>query len=167
VQANEAVVNGADSRCHSTVDTGELGVPMTEPFTVHVTIRAYETDTQGHLNSNVYLQYAEHARWELLRVAGINQTDLLAKGVGPVNLETTIRFLRESLAGDELAITCEFIWVRRKTFQVQQRFLRADGDLAATVTNVGGLLDLGTRKLVSEPHGYFRRVAARPDLLGL
>ena len=35
------------------------------------------------------------------------------------------------------------------------------------VTNVGGLLDLGTRKLVSQPHEYFRGVAVRPDLLGL
>ncbi|MFI9380432.1 acyl-CoA thioesterase [Kutzneria sp. NPDC052558] len=140
---------------------------MTEPFTVHVTVRAYETDAQGHLNSNVYLQYAEHARWELLRAAGINQTDLLANGVGPINLETTVRFMRESLAGDELAVTCEFVWGSGKTFQVQQRFLRADGEVAAMVTNVGGLLDLGARKLVSEPHEYFQGVAGKPELLGL
>jgi acyl-CoA thioester hydrolase len=94
---------------------------LAEPFTVHVTVRAYETDAQGHLNSNVYLQYAEHARWELLRAAGIQQTDLLAKGVGPVNLETTIRFMRESLAGDELTVTCEFVWGSGKSFQVQLR----------------------------------------------
>ncbi|MFF3150593.1 thioesterase, partial [Streptomyces sp. NPDC057927] len=39
---------------------------MAKPFTVRVTVRVYETDAQGHLNGNVYLQHAEHARWELL-----------------------------------------------------------------------------------------------------
>lgn len=40
-------------------------------FSVDVTVRGYELDTQGHLNQAVYLQYAEHARWELLRAAGL------------------------------------------------------------------------------------------------
>ncbi|MFF3144727.1 thioesterase, partial [Streptomyces sp. NPDC057927] len=31
---------------------------MTEPFSVPVTVRGYETDTQGHLTQSVYLQYA-------------------------------------------------------------------------------------------------------------
>ncbi|MEU7735273.1 thioesterase, partial [Streptomyces griseus] len=30
-------------------------------FSVDVTVRGYELDTQGHLNQAVYLQYAEHA----------------------------------------------------------------------------------------------------------
>lgn len=72
---------------------------MAEPFSVPVTVRGYETDIQGHLNQSVYLQYAEHARWCLLDAAGIGQTDLMSKGVGPVTLETTIRYLRELRAG--------------------------------------------------------------------
>lgn len=31
-------------------------------FSVDVTVRGYELDTQGHLNRAGYLQYAEHAR---------------------------------------------------------------------------------------------------------
>ncbi|CAO0827389.1 Thioesterase OS=Streptomyces microflavus OX=1919 GN=Smic_02130 PE=4 SV=1 [Streptomyces microflavus] len=52
-------------------------------FSVDVTVRGYELDTQGHLNQAVYLQYAEHARWELLRAAGLPQEKLLADGIGP------------------------------------------------------------------------------------
>lgn len=70
---------------------------MAEPFSVAVTVRGYETDVQGHLNQSVYLQYAEHARWSLLQAAGISQTELMGKGVGPVALETTIRY-RDSFA---------------------------------------------------------------------
>ncbi|MFF3127877.1 acyl-CoA thioesterase, partial [Streptomyces sp. NPDC057908] len=61
-------------------------------FSVDVTVRGYELDTQGHLNQAVYLQYAEHTRWELLRAAGLSQEKLLASGVGPVALETTVKF---------------------------------------------------------------------------
>ena len=66
------------------------GKVVAEPFSVSVSVRGYETDSQGHLNQAVYLQYAEHARWSILRAAGIDQADLLAKGVGPVALENTV-----------------------------------------------------------------------------
>ena len=48
---------------------------MGEPFAVPVRVRGYELDTQGHLNQAVYLQYAEHARWEFLLATGISQED--------------------------------------------------------------------------------------------
>lgn len=35
-------------------------------FEMRIPVRVYELDTQGHLNSAVFLQYAEHARWEHL-----------------------------------------------------------------------------------------------------
>ncbi|MEV5977342.1 thioesterase family protein [Streptomyces sp. NPDC052114] len=140
---------------------------MAEPFSVRVGVRGYETDSQGHLNQAVYLQYAEHARWSLLRAAGIEQTDLLDKGVGPVVLENTVRYLRELRAGDETTVSCAFVWGERKTFGVEQTVTRADGMVAATVTSVGGLLDLKERRLVADPREYFRALAADPAVLGL
>lgn len=140
---------------------------MSEPFSVPVTVRGYETDTQGHLNQAVYLNYAEHARWSLLRAAGIRQADLVARGVGPVALETTIRFRRELLAGDEAEVTCAFEWGEGKTFRIRQIIRKADGTVAAEVEGVGGLMDLGTRKLVADPRRRFKELAARPGLFGL
>ncbi|MEU0395468.1 thioesterase family protein [Streptomyces sp. NPDC006208] len=141
---------------------------MADLFTVRVTVRGYETDTQGHLNGNVYLQHAEHARWELLRAAGIEQNALLAKGVGPINLESTIRYHREVVAGDSVDITCAFLFREGKTFRVEQTFHRTDDNtLVAEVCNVGGLLDLTTRKLVADPREYFRAVASDPGVFGL
>ncbi|NUK36821.1 acyl-CoA thioesterase [Streptomyces lunaelactis] len=141
---------------------------MADPFTVSVTVRGYETDAQGHLNGNVYLQHAEHARWELLRAAGIEQRALLAKGVGPVNLESTIRYHREVVVGDDVDITCAFIFGEGKSFRVEQTFHRPDDNtLVAEVFNVGGLLDLKVRKLVADPREYFRAVASDPGVFGL
>ncbi|MFF8991105.1 acyl-CoA thioesterase [Streptomyces sp. NPDC014983] len=140
---------------------------MSEPFSVRVTVRGYETDVQGHLNQAVYLNYAEHARWALLQAAGVSQTGLVRTGVGPVVLETTIRYLRELLAGDEVDVTCAFEWSGGRTFKVRQEIRKADGTLAARLTGVGGLLDLKERKLVADPGRVFEELSTDPALFGL
>ncbi|MFE9771931.1 acyl-CoA thioesterase [Streptomyces sp. NPDC005931] len=140
---------------------------MSEPFSVRVTVRGYETDTQGHLNQSVYLNYAEHARWSLLQAAGITQAGLVGQGVGPVALETTIRYRRELLAGDEVDVSCVFGWGGGKTFTIEQTINKADGTVAAEITAVGGLLDLEQRRLVPDPQRRFRELAKDPGLFGL
>ncbi|MGN9758074.1 acyl-CoA thioesterase [Streptomyces sp. SD31] len=140
---------------------------MTEPFSVPVTVRGYETDVQGHLNQAVYLNYAEHARWSLLQAAGISQAGLIGRGVGPVALETTIRYKSELLAGDEVEVTCSFDWGGGKTFRIEQTIRKTDGTVAAEVIAVGGLLNLKERKLVANPQDYFKELASEPALFGL
>ncbi|AKZ59002.1 hypothetical protein SAM23877_5957 [Streptomyces ambofaciens ATCC 23877] len=140
---------------------------MSEPFSVPVTVRGYETDTQGHVNQAVYLNYAEHARWSLLRAAGIRQADLVARGVGPVALETTIRYRRELLAGDEVEVSCVFEWGEGRTFRIVQVVRKADGTVAAEIEAVGGLMDLTARKLVADPRRRFGELASEPGLFGL
>ncbi|MFC9620779.1 acyl-CoA thioesterase [Streptomyces sp. NPDC056930] len=134
-------------------------------FSVDVTVRGYELDTQGHLNQAVYLQYAEHARWELLRAAGLSQEKLLASGVGPVALETTVKFLRELRGGDRVRVTCQFVYGKGKTFDVAQQILKEDGTVAAQITGVAGMLDLTARKLIADPAGHLATLAGNPDLL--
>ncbi|MFJ8184553.1 acyl-CoA thioesterase [Streptomyces sp. NPDC096105] len=140
---------------------------MSEPYSVRVTVRGYETDVQGHLNQAVYLNYAEHARWMLLQAAGITQSRLQSHGVGPVALETTIRYRRELLAGDEVDVSCVFDWGGGKTFTIEQTVTRTDGTVAAEITAVGGLLDLERRKLVANPQDVFRELTEDPAALGL
>ena len=140
---------------------------MTEVFSVPVTVRGYETDVQGHLNQSVYLNYAEHARWSLLQAAGISQAGLIGQGVGPVALETTIRYQRELVAGDEVEVTCAFTWSEGKTFRIEQTIRKTDGTVAAQITAVGGLMDLRARRLVERPQDRFKQLAADPGLFGL
>ena len=122
---------------------------------------------QGHLNQSVYINYAEHARWSLLQAAGISQAGLIGKGVGPVALETTIRYKRELLAGDEVDVTCAFEWSGGKTFRIEQIVRKTDGTVAAELTAVGGLLDLKERRMVANPQDYFKELATDPSLFGL
>ncbi|MEV8542103.1 acyl-CoA thioesterase [Streptomyces sp. NPDC051572] len=140
---------------------------MSEPFSVPVTVRGYETDSLGHLNQSVYLQYSEHARWELLQAAGVGQAELLAQRIGPVVLETTIRYLRELRAGEEVTVSCGFEWGEGKTFRVLQTITKADGTVSAEVVSVGGLLDLEKRRLVAQPREFFKQLTTDPGLFGL
>jgi acyl-CoA thioester hydrolase len=140
---------------------------VTEPFSVRVTVRGYETDVQGHLNQAVYVNYAEHARWTLLQAAGISQAELMGRGVGPVALETTIRYRSELLAGDEVDVTCAFEWSGGKTFRILQEVRKTDGTVAAEITAVGGMMDLKARKLVADPRELFEELTADPSLFGL
>jgi acyl-CoA thioester hydrolase len=139
---------------------------MSEPFAVPITVRGYELDTQGHLNQAEYLHYAEHARWEFLRSMGIHQDKLLATGVGPVTMETTIRFIRELRGGDRVDVTCAFEWGEGKSFRLVQRFVLADGTLAAELTAVCGLLDVAERRLVADPRERLTALADSPGPLG-
>ncbi|MFF0623895.1 acyl-CoA thioesterase [Streptomyces sp. NPDC004296] len=147
---------------HVTAETG-----ADAPFAVPITVRGYETDTQGHLNQSVYLQYAEHARWSALQAAGIPQSAMLAQGIGPVALETTIRYLRELRAGDEVEVSCRFVWGERKTFVIEQTVRRTDGTPAAEISAVCGILDLTARRLVHDPRTALRELASDAKALGL
>ncbi|MFD3642422.1 acyl-CoA thioesterase [Streptomyces griseus] len=134
-------------------------------FSVDVTVRGYELDTQGHLNQAVYLQYAEHARWELLRAAGLPQEKLLADGIGPVQLEVTVKYQRELRGGERVRVTCWFDYGTGKTFTLEQRVIKEDGTVAAEITGVAGVLDLTERRLVPDPRGRLAALAGNPDLL--
>jgi acyl-CoA thioester hydrolase len=140
---------------------------MADVFSVRVKVRGYELDTQGHLNWAEYLHYAEHARWECLAAAGITQEGLLATGFGPVVIDVSVRFKRELRGGDEVDVSCAFVFDGGPTYRIVQDFRRPDGQLAAALTSTTGLLDLRERKLHRNPGKHFRELAANPALLGL
>lgn len=132
-----------------------------------MTVRSYELDPQLHVNGAVYVQYADHSRFACVLAAGISVEELIGSGMGPVNLETLIRYHSELRGGDEVDVTCEWAWGTGKTYRVEHTLRRADGELAAQVNHVSGLLDLTSRRLVPDPADQWRRRAKRPELLGL
>jgi acyl-CoA thioester hydrolase len=138
-----------------------------QPFAVRIAVRNYELDAHGHVNRAVYLQYADHARWEHLRAGGIDAADLLAAGVGPVTLAETIRYHRELRAGQEVAITSAAVWGDGKTFSIEQEFRLSYGTPVAALTTLCGLLDLGRRRLLPRPAERLRSLAKHPEKLGL
>jgi acyl-CoA thioester hydrolase len=141
---------------------------MVVTFQVRLEVRSYELDTQGHVTTAAYLQYADHARWKLLAAAGVDLEELRRSGIGPVTLETTVRFVRELRLGHEVDVSCVFEWPGGRTGRATQQLRRADdGGLVAELSSVGGILDLTARRLVPDPRAVWRRLARRPEMLGL
>lgn len=136
-------------------------------FSVPVTVRGYELDINGHLNQAVYLQYAEHARWELMKAAGIPGEKMVGSGIGPVVLEQTLKYQRELHLGDEVTVSCEFRWSGGKAFRMRQEIRKLDDTVSATIDVVCGIMDLRLRKLVADPAAALREVAEFPETLGL
>ncbi|MGW8380489.1 thioesterase family protein [Streptomyces sp. ODS28] len=142
--------------------------PEDGPFRTRLTMRSTDEDTNGHVRGSAYVEYADQARWECVREAGISTDELAAARLGPVNLETTVRFHRELRAGEEIEISCVFHYGEGKTSRVEQELRRtSDGELCATVASVGGILDLESRRLVPDPASVWRKYATRPGLMGV
>ena len=137
------------------------------PFATRVTVRVSDLDTNGHVRGPAYLECADQARWEWLHAAGVPLDDLQAAGIGPVNLETTVRFLHELRTPGPLDVTVVPVWGEGRTSRTTQELRRADGTVVATVESVDGILDLHERRLVSDPRSRWRKLAAHPEILGL
>ena len=130
-------------------------------------VRSYEVDQNGHLNGAVYVQWADHVRWETARAAGVSMQEFIESGIGPVNLTTTISYFSELRNGDEVDVSCDFEWTDGKTMRVVQEFRRPNGEIAAELVSIGGVLDLTSRRLVPDPRDSWSAFAKVPELLGL
>jgi acyl-CoA thioester hydrolase len=133
---------------------------------VKITARQCECDANGHVNHTAYLEWADRARSEYLREAGLDVATFVAAGIGPVILDLRVRFAGEILAGDDITVTVEPQYTAGKTFTVRHRFLRKDGlgneAEPAELTAVMGLLDYSTRRLVIDPIAQLRGLTSVP-----
>lgn len=142
-------------------------------FRVRIGVRSYEVDVNGHVNHAVYHQYAEHARMEHFRVAGLSQAALGEHGVTVVLLATTVAFRAELRAGEEIEVDSDIAFGEGRSFTMSHRIVRdhdVDGSpveatLAADVECTLGLMDLSQRRLVTGPRELLAAAAKRPEIL--
>lgn len=134
---------------------------------VQLTVRSYEIDLLGHVNHAVYHQWGEHGRTTLLAAAGCAFERMVPRGVSPVMLGSTIRFVRELRTGAVVEITSEAVFGPGKTFRIDQVVATADGATSAEISSTLGVFDLTTRRLRPDPAGELRAFATDPDVLGL
>lgn len=142
-------------------------------FQLRIGVRSYEVDVNGHVNHAVYHQYAEHARMEHFRAAGLSQARLSEHGATIVLLATTVNFRSELRAGEEVTVDSELAFGEGRAFTMRHRIVRVldtegrpAGDvLAADVDCTLGVLDITARKLLHGPRDRLAAVASRVELL--
>ncbi|GIF64112.1 hypothetical protein Ais01nite_21470 [Asanoa ishikariensis] len=138
--------------------------------TTSITVGSDDIGANGSVRSPRYLDYSIRARWAALTDAGLSIKDLTAAGLGPVELDVSIKYLHELVLGDEVDVITRFEYPAPKVVRlVQSMIRRSDGALTAVVTSVSGLMDIAERRLVDNAAAVwaeFLRDLAVVDLAG-
>ncbi len=72
------------------------------PFEIDLEVRGYEIDVWNHVNNAVYLQWLEHARWEMSRKLGFG---MLRDGVLPVVRHYELDYRAPCFLGDKVRVS--------------------------------------------------------------
>ncbi|GIF64109.1 hypothetical protein Ais01nite_21440 [Asanoa ishikariensis] len=134
----------------------------------HIIVRSDDIDTNGHVRGAQYLNYAVHARWTALFEAGLSLEKITAARLGPVDLDDSVKYLRELTLGDEIDVHTRFEFPAPRYVKViQSAVRRSDGAVTAEVVSTTGLMDLTERKLVNDVAELWSRFLRAPELIGL
>lgn len=76
-----------------------------QPFMIHLRVRHYEMDAQGHVNNAVYQHYLEQAALEHSESLGFTPARYRELGGIFVMRRITIDYLRPAFAGETLVLT--------------------------------------------------------------
>lgn len=122
-------------------------------FEKHIRVGWRDVDPNGHVANMVYLEFAVDTRIAFFASQGFGPDVFLKHRIGPVIKSDLTEYFREAVMLDELRVTMENGGTSGdlSRFRVVNAVYKADGELAARVTSIGGWLDLDRRKLVEPP----------------
>ena len=118
-------------------------------YQCNLEVRGYELDSFNHVNNAVYLNYYEHARWQILRETGIIEY-FKESGNFLVVIETNVKYIREIKLFDKLTIGTV---VKREDPYLffQQEMVNAESDVTLSKATVKTLILDETRTPIDIP----------------
>ncbi|MCB0309429.1 MAG: acyl-CoA thioesterase, partial [Bdellovibrionales bacterium] len=116
-------------------------------FDYSLTIQEVDLDSFGHLNNAVYLRLFEQARWQFIAERGFGLREIQEKGVGPVILDLSIRFVKELRARDEIKIRSQAVSFSGKIGKIKQ-WMERDGICVCEAIFTIGFWNIHQRKLI-------------------
>lgn len=125
-----------------------------------LTILERHLDVFGHVNNAAYLELFEEARWDLITRGGFGLKEIRERQIGPVVLAADLRFQREAVDRDRVAIRTRCLEYRGKVGRLEQVMVRADGLPACTALFTFGLFDLRSRRLLRPTPEWLKAVGA-------
>jgi acyl-CoA thioester hydrolase len=116
------------------------------------TVEAWECDFNGHMNIQFYMERFGHGSHHLRAAIGLAPSVIRTSGITIVALGSRIRYRRELLSGDTVAIRTYVREVGEKTIRVTDELVSlADGETSAIADHVGVCFDLERRKSLVWP----------------
>jgi len=116
------------------------------------TVYTWQCDFMGHMNVMHYVGMFDQATWNLFGHFDITAKYLRDNDRGMVALEQHIVYQNELLAGDNVRIESEFIWIKEKTAFFKHYMLKSETKEVAAITELTGLhMDTKLRKGLEMP----------------
>ncbi len=124
---------------------------VTTSFIAHykTIVTAEHLDFIGHVNNATYLQLMEDARWHMYDHFGYNKEIVQEEKKGPIVLETHIKYRKEVLLDEVIAIETNCTNYRGLLGEIHQTIYKEDGKRSCYADLTFGFFDLVQRKLIS------------------
>lgn len=121
-----------------------------------------DMDMNGHMANTAYLEKAVDVRLRFFASHRLGIGEFARLRIGPVVMSDEIGYFREVHLLEPLRATLALAGLADdgSRWRLCNEFYRADGQLAARVTSVGGWLDLDARRLLAPPAPLAEALAA-------
>lgn len=112
-----------------------------------------DMDFNSHMRNTAYLDKSADMRMLFFAEQGFSADTFAQRRFGPVVRKDEIDYYREFGLLEEVHANLSLAGLSEdgSRFRLRNQFHRADGQLAARVTSLGGWLDLNQRKLIAPP----------------
>ena len=113
--------------------------------TVHRVVPIDWTDYNGHMNESRYGQVFSDAGDVVMAMVGAD-ADYIAGGLSYFTVDNHIRYLAETVAGDEIRVRTQVLEAKGKKLRIYHEMIHSDGHLLATCNQMLIHVSLETRR---------------------
>ena len=112
-------------------------------------------DSNGHMANTAYLDVVVDVRFMYFGSKGFTPQEFQRLRIGPVVRRDEVDYYRELRLLQPFTVNMLLAGLSddASRFKVRNEIRLENGDLAARITTLGGMFDLGARKLIAPPEG--------------
>jgi len=110
-------------------------------------------DANGHMANTAYLDIVVDVRFMYFESCGFGPAEFRKHAIGPVVRRDEVDYLKELHLLEAFKVTLAIAGLAEdgSRFKLRNEIIRADNQVAARITTLGGWFDLKARKLVAPP----------------
>ena len=123
-----------------------------------------DMDFNAHMRNTAYLDKAADVRMMFFSEHGFPMNEFLRLRIGPIITKDEIEYFREVNLLNEVKVNLAIVGLSEdeSRWLMRNEFIRPDGKLTATVTSMGGWLDLSARSIVAAPEKLLEALNSLP-----
>jgi acyl-CoA thioester hydrolase len=123
-----------------------------------------DIDFNGHMKNTAFLDKSADVRMMVFSESGFSVREFSKLSMGPVVMKDEVEYIKEIELLQEARVTLALAGLSEdgSRFLMRNEFYHANGILAASVTTLGGWLDLRGRCLISPPASLLQVLQSLP-----